>query len=62
NIYVYLCRRYTDETIQEIAKTISRSHSAVIYASELVEHQMKRDEKMRRQLEFLSRKIENMKP
>jgi hypothetical protein len=34
----------------------------VIYASELVEHQMKRDEKMRRQLEFLSRKIENMKP
>jgi chromosomal replication initiator protein len=61
NIYVYLCRRHTDETIQEIAKTIHRSHSAVVYASELVEHKMKRDEKLRHQVEFLSQKLENMK-
>ena len=61
NIYVYLCRRHTDETIQEIAKTINRSHSAVVYASELVEHKMKRDEKMHHQIEFLSQKIDNSK-
>jgi chromosomal replication initiator protein len=61
NIYVYLCRRHTDETIQEIAKTINRSHSAVVYASELVEHKMKRDEKMHHQVDFLSQKLENTK-
>lgn len=61
NIYVYLCRHHTDETIQEIGKTINRSHSAVVYASELMERQIKRDEKTRRQVEFLSQKLEHMK-
>jgi chromosomal replication initiator protein len=61
NIYVYLSRHHTDETIQEIGKTINRSHSAVVYASELMERQIKRDEKTRRQVEFLSQKLEHMK-
>ncbi len=59
NIYVYLCRRHTDETIQAIARTISRSHSTVVYASELVDHKMKTDQKMRHQVEFLGQKLEN---
>lgn len=61
NIYVFLCRKHTDETIENIAQTINRSHSTVLYASELVEHKMKTDQKMRRQIEFLSKKLMDMK-
>jgi chromosomal replication initiator protein len=59
NIYVYLSRRHTDETIQAIADSINRSHSTVVYASELVEHRMKTDPNMNRQVDFLSKKLEN---
>lgn len=61
NIYVYLCRRHTDETVENIAKTIDRSHSTVLYASELVEHKIKVDDKMRHQVDFLSQKLKDMK-
>ena len=59
NIYVYLSRRHTDETIQSIADSINRSHSTVVYASELVEHRMKTDPNMNRQVDFLCKKLEN---
>jgi chromosomal replication initiator protein len=59
NIYAYLCRRHTDETIQAIARSINRSHSTVVYASELVQHKMKIDQKMRHQIDFLNQKLEN---
>ena len=61
NIYVFLCRRHTDETISNIAQTINRSHSTVLYACELVEHKIKNDQKMKRQIEFLSKKLMDMK-
>jgi len=61
NIYVYLSRQHTDETIQQIAKSINRSHAAVVYASELVARSIKTDEKMRRQVNFLSQKLKDMK-
>jgi len=61
NIYVYLCRRHTDDTLEDIAHTINRSHSAVVYAAELVEHRIKTDDRMRHQVEFLTQKLEDMK-
>jgi len=61
NIYAYLCRRHTHEALEKIGKTINRSHATVVYASELVEHKMKTDDKMRRQVNFLSQKMEDMK-
>lgn len=61
NIYIYLCRQYTDETVENIAKTINRSHSTVLYASELVAHKIKRDDKMRNQIRFLNQALEDMK-
>jgi len=59
NIYVYLCRRYTDETLETIGNTVNRTHSTVLYAAELVEQRMKTDEKMRRQVDFLSQKLKD---
>ena len=61
NIYIFLCRQHTDETLENIAQTVNRSHSTVLYASELVEHKTKTDQKMRSQIEFLSTKLVDMK-
>ncbi len=61
NIYAYLCRRHTHEPLEKIARTINRSHSTVVYASDLVARKMKSDDKMRHQVDFLSRKIDDMK-
>lgn len=57
NIYAYLCRRHTDKTLGEIAQTINRTHSTVLYASEMVERNMRTDAKLRNQVDFLSKKI-----
>ncbi|UCF56580.1 MAG: chromosomal replication initiator protein DnaA, partial [Deltaproteobacteria bacterium] len=35
SIYVYLCRHYTDATLEDIGKSIQRNHSTVLYASEV---------------------------
>jgi chromosomal replication initiator protein len=61
NIYAYLCRHYSDDTLAEIGKTINRSHSTVLYSVEQVAHRMKTDRNLKHQVEFLSRRIEDMK-
>jgi chromosomal replication initiator protein len=61
NIYVYLCRRHTDETIEQIAASIDRSHSTALYAEEIVQRRMKTDDKFNSQVQFLSRQLEDMK-
>ncbi len=61
NIYAYLSRKHTDETLENIANTINRSHSAVLYASDLIEHRIKSDVKLRNHVNFLTKKIGEMK-
>ena len=61
NIYAYLCRHYSDETLAEIGKTINRSHSTVLYAVELVTHKIKIDRNLKHQVQFLSNRIQDMK-
>jgi chromosomal replication initiator protein len=61
NIYAYLCRHYSDETLAEIGKTINRSHSTVLYSVEQVAHRMKTDRNLKHQVEFLSTRIKDMK-
>jgi chromosomal replication initiator protein len=61
NVYVYLCRNQTGDTLEKIARSINRTHSTALYASEVIEHKMKTDEKMRNQVKFLERKLEDMK-
>jgi len=58
NIYAYLCRQHTDESLESIARTIDRSHSTVVYASEIVERRMKTDDKLMHQVRFLNKKLE----
>jgi chromosomal replication initiator protein len=61
NIYAYLCRQHSDDTLAEIGKTINRSHSTVLYSVEMVAHRMKTDRNLKHQVEFLSGRIEDMK-
>ncbi len=60
-IYVYLCRRHTNDSLEKISQTVNRSHSMVVYASDMVERNMKSDEKIKREVEFLSKKVDAMK-
>ncbi len=57
NIYAYLSRRHTDETVENIAKTINRSHATVIYASDLVERKIKTVYNVRKEVDFLIHKL-----
>ena len=60
NIYSYLCRKHSDETLEAIGKGINRSHSTVVYASEVVGRKIKTDRKMRYQVNLLSKQLEDM--
>jgi len=60
NIYVYLCRLYTDLTVHDIGQTINRNHSSVLYASEVIEHMMHKDAKVRNHVDFLRQKLMDM--
>jgi chromosomal replication initiator protein len=60
NVYVYLCRQHTGMTVEDIGKTLNRNHSTVLYASEVIEHKMKVDKKVRNQVEFLVRKLKDL--
>jgi chromosomal replication initiator protein len=59
NVYIYLCRQHTGMTVEDIGKTLNRNHSTVLYASEMIEHKMKVDKKLRNQVEFLARKLKD---
>ena len=60
NVYVYLCRHFTDVTVEEIGKTVNRSHSTVVYASDVIERKMKTDQKVKNQVNFLGEKLRDM--
>ncbi len=60
NVYAYLCRHLTSETLENIGKSIKRNHSTVIYASEIIEKKMKTDRKIKHQVMFLKDKIKGL--
>jgi len=61
NIYVYLCRQLTDLTVEEIGRSLNRNHSTILYASEVIEHKIKVDKKVKHQVDFLSQKLRDGK-
>jgi chromosomal replication initiator protein len=61
NIYVYLCRQLTELTVEEIGRSLNRNHSTILYASEVIEHKIKVDKKVKHQVDFLSQKLRDGK-
>jgi len=58
-IAIYLCRRYTDKSLEFIGRSFKRNHSTVLYDCEKIKKNIRIDESVRREVEFLCRQIEN---
>jgi chromosomal replication initiator protein len=59
NVCMFLCRKYTDKTLETIGRALNRSHATVIYAVEAITREMERKGGLRHQVEFLSQQLEN---
>jgi chromosomal replication initiator protein len=59
NIAIYLCRRYTDKSLEFIGRLFNRNHSTILYDGDKIKKNIKIDENLRKEVEFLSRKIED---
>ncbi len=57
SIFVYLAKKHTDKSFEEIAKKIKRSHSTAIYAIESLKKKMDKDLKIKSQVELLDKKV-----
>jgi len=58
-IAIYLCRRYTDKSLEFIGRSFKRNHSTILYDYEKTNKNIKIDESVRREVEFLCRQIED---
>ncbi len=59
SIAIYLCRRYTDKSLESIGRSFNRNHATILYDYEKIKRNMEIDEGLRREVEFLCRKIED---
>jgi chromosomal replication initiator protein len=59
SIAIYLCRRYTDRSLESIGRSFNRNHATILYDYEKVKRNIEIDESMRREVEFLCRQIED---
>lgn len=57
-IAMYLCRRYTTESLQSIGRSFRRSHSSVLYAINDLSNALDKDNKTRRLVEHISRRLD----
>jgi chromosomal replication initiator protein len=58
-IAMYLCRQYTTESLQTIGKSFKRAHSTVLHAVNGLAKQLEdKNGKWKRQVDYVSRKIE----
>jgi chromosomal replication initiator protein len=56
-VAMYLGRKYTEESLENIGKTFNRNHATVLYAVKVVSELCRRDTSVRRQVEILDRKM-----
>ena len=55
---IYLSRRYTDSPLQTIGKAFNRYHATALYAINCIERGVEDNSSIKRQVEFLSQKLE----
>lgn len=56
-VAIYLCRRFTDETLEAIGQAFQRKHSSVIHALEVMDSQYRLDMNIRKEIDFLIDKL-----
>ena len=57
-IAIYLSRRYTDAPLQVIGKSFNRYHATALHSIGTIEHGLKENGPLQKQVEFLCKKIE----
>lgn len=57
-IAMFLCRRYTTESLESIGRSFGRSHSSVLYAINDLAGELQKDSKIRRLVEHVSRRLD----
>lgn len=57
-VAIFLCRRYTPDTLQTIGEAFSRKHSSIIHSLETVETMYKENLKVKKEVDFLIEKLE----
>jgi chromosomal replication initiator protein len=56
---MYLCRKYTSESLNAIAQAFGRSHSTVIYAIKKVDQELgRKNSHLKKRMEHVARRIE----
>ncbi len=55
---MYLCRRYTEASLGDIGRALSRDHTSVIYAVDVVERRIVERPQLRYELEALAARLE----
>ena len=55
---MFLCRRYTTESLESIGKSFNRSHSSVLYALNDLTKAIENDNKIKRQVEHVSGRLD----
>ncbi|OQX04689.1 MAG: chromosomal replication initiator protein DnaA [Desulfobacteraceae bacterium IS3] len=60
-IAIYLVRKYTDQPLQVIGKVFNRYHATILHSVAAVEKGLKEDASVRKQVEYLSQKLESGK-
>ena len=60
-IAIYLARKYTDSPLQAIGKSFNRYHATALHSIGAVERRLKENGPVKKQVEFLSKKIESGK-
>jgi len=60
DVAMYLCRNYTEQSLEAIGKAFNRNHSTVLHGIDTIEQEIKRKSKVYYQIEFLSKQLRNM--
>lgn len=61
-IAIFLCRRYTTESLSTIAESFSRRHSSIIHSLEVIDTSYKANLKIKRDIDFLIERLDVAKP
>jgi len=58
-VAIFLCKRYTKESLQTIGEAFDRKHSSIIHALEVMEAQYSGNLKTKKEIDFLVERLDS---
>ena len=58
SISIFLCRKFTRESLESIGRAFHRDHATVLYTIQRIEEMYRQDRELKNQVDFLSGKVE----